>query len=93
MPTLRLQCLKETAAARLYQFKDGTKTWIPRSQCKSVVKFPCDPLDFPIHEITVSDWWWNQYELKQSRLDEDPLKEPDDLEEYNRNESNDYRDE
>lgn len=60
--TLRLTLVKETEKARLYQFKDGSQTWIPKSACKSTIKFPLkDPLDWPVHEVVVEEWWWNKF--------------------------------
>ena len=61
--TLRLELITETDKARLYQFKDGCQIWIPRSVCKSTVKFPNDdPLANPIHEVVIEDWWWQKQE-------------------------------
>ena len=60
--TLRLNFITETANARLYEFKDGTSTWIPRSVVKSTTKFPPADLTKPtVHEVVVEDWWWDKY--------------------------------
>ncbi len=60
--TLRLNLVSETEKACLYEFKDGTSTWIPRSVIKSRVKFPHTDLTKPqVHEVRVEEWWWNKY--------------------------------
>lgn len=60
--TLRLNFISETELARLYEFKDGTSTWIPRTVISSTVKFPCTDLSKPtVHEVVVADWWWDKY--------------------------------
>ena len=54
--TIRALLLKETEKARQFEYR-GAKVWIPRSVCKSVVKFepgadgrvPC--------EVDVADWF------------------------------------
>lgn len=59
--TLRLNLVKETSAAVLYAFKDGTQHWIPRSQIRSRLKFPGSISSPEVHEVTVSDWWWDKF--------------------------------
>lgn len=59
--TIRLNFLRETEKARLYEFKSGQSTWIPRSAIKSTLKFPSDLGSAQVHELNVEDWWWDKY--------------------------------
>ena len=48
----------ETESARLFLFKDGRELWVPRSVCKSVLKYPGpDGVTSQMAEVEVEDWW------------------------------------
>lgn len=55
--TLKLHCVHETDAARLYQRASGARQWVPRSVCKSVFKHSAKAGEHPIHEVEIEDWW------------------------------------
>ena len=66
--TLRLYFVRETDAARLYERKNGSQRWIPKSVCPRVVKFPVGAR--PVHEVEIEDWWleknpWPEVEQKE----------------------------
>jgi len=69
--TLRLTLLNETPKARLYSFDDGERFWVPRSVCKSTVKFPPEPDKPPVHEVQIEDWWWEKYENGDETVDKE----------------------
>lgn len=59
--TLSVKFVHETPLARLYQRKDGSSMWIPKSVTRSVVKFePPSPLDHAVHHVEVEDWWYDK---------------------------------
>jgi hypothetical protein len=51
---MRLRLVRETEKARLYENREGSRQWVPRSICGSTLKFPPPSA---LHEVTVPDWW------------------------------------
>lgn len=66
---VRWYFVKETELARRYCFIPLSKNpgldvlhninyaWIPRSVCSSVLKWPAEPGERPLHELKVEDWF------------------------------------
>ena len=55
--TLTLRLVRETAHARLYENAAGKQQWIPRSVCDRTFKYPPEPNQLPLHDVTIKDWW------------------------------------
>lgn len=59
--TIRLNFIRETPAARLYEDKDGAQYWIPRSVVNSTTKFPQEDLGKPVvHELILQEWFYEK---------------------------------
>lgn len=54
---------QETGAARRLQTRSGFEFWIPRSVCKSTLKFPPNREGRVVVEIDIEDWWWVKNEM------------------------------
>jgi hypothetical protein len=57
MSALRLTLIRETAGARLFARADGHQKWVPRSVCRSTVKFPREPGQPQVCEVEIEEWW------------------------------------
>jgi hypothetical protein len=59
--TFRAEYVRGTYNAYLYRFKDGVEKWVPVFQVNSRTKFPASLGEPEIHEVRVSDWWWDKF--------------------------------
>jgi len=55
--TLKFIRESESAAAVLYETKDGVQIWIPRSVISHRTKFPADATGEVRHRITLEEWF------------------------------------
>lgn len=60
--TLTLYFVRETVRARQYMDSHGEEFWVPKSVITYTLKYPTpDPLEMPLHQITIEDWWWAKH--------------------------------
>ena len=66
--TIRLNFLRETYKARLYEDKNHEEFWIPKSVVRSTLKWPNN-----VHELSIEEWWWDKHEFGDNPKDDDGL--------------------
>lgn len=55
--TLRLYLVRESEKARLFENAGTNRQWVPRSVCRSVVKFAKEVGKLQLCEVEIEDWW------------------------------------
>ncbi len=71
--TLKLNFVRETSQARLYEKPGAGRQWVPRSVCPATFKFPPVAGQLTLHEVVIEDWWlgknpWPEQKQKSLNL-------------------------
>lgn len=64
---LHLKFVRESKSglARLYENSAGSRLWVPRSVCKSTIKFTATE-----HEVDIAEWWLDKNPWPPNRQNE-----------------------